>query len=55
MTHPDARYIGTLPDAVEYLLGQLSPPAVLLTLGAGDGDVIGDRVLNKLGDDDEQG
>jgi UDP-N-acetylmuramate--alanine ligase len=50
MTHPDVRYIGPLSDAVEYLLERLAPPAALITLGAGDGDLVGEQVLEKLGD-----
>jgi hypothetical protein len=44
------RYIGPLSDAVEYLLERLAPPAALITLGAGDGDLVGEQVLKKLGD-----
>jgi UDP-N-acetylmuramate--alanine ligase len=50
MAHPDVRYIGPLSDAVEYLLERLAPPAALITLGAGDGDLVGEQVLKKLGD-----
>jgi UDP-N-acetylmuramate--alanine ligase len=48
MTHPDPRYIGPLREAANYLVGTLSPPAVLLTLGAGDGYLVGEWVLEKL-------
>ncbi|MEW5956314.1 MAG: UDP-N-acetylmuramate--L-alanine ligase [Chloroflexota bacterium] len=48
MTHPAVRYIGSLHAAADYLTGQLSPPAVLLTLGAGDGYRVGEWVLDKL-------
>jgi UDP-N-acetylmuramate--alanine ligase len=48
MTHPHARYIGPLHEAADYLVEHLSPPAVLLTLGAGDGDQVGEWVLEKL-------
>ena len=49
MTHPDARYIGPLREAADYLVTRLSAPAVLLTLGAGDGYQIGEWVLEQLG------
>jgi UDP-N-acetylmuramate--alanine ligase len=48
MTHPDPRYIGPLREAANYLIDTLSPPAVLLTLGAGDGYLVGEWVLEKL-------
>jgi UDP-N-acetylmuramate--alanine ligase len=48
MTHPNARYIGPLREAADYLVEHLSPPVVLLTLGAGDGYQIGEWVLAKL-------
>lgn len=48
MKHPDARYIGSLSAAADYLATQLIPPAVLLTMGAGDGYKIGEWVLEKL-------
>jgi len=49
MDHPDVRYIGSLRDAADYLVGHLSPPAVLITLGAGDGDQVGAQVLERIG------
>jgi len=49
MNHADARYIGSLSDAADYLVDHLSPPAVLITLGAGDGDQVGAWVLERLG------
>jgi UDP-N-acetylmuramate--alanine ligase len=45
MAHPDARYIGSLDAATAYLLGHLRPGDVLITLGAGDGYLVGERVL----------
>jgi UDP-N-acetylmuramate--alanine ligase len=48
MTHPNARYIGPLREAADYLVHHLAPPAVLFTLGAGDGYQIGEWVLEKL-------
>lgn len=47
-THPDARYAGSLENASALLLAELQPGDVLLTLGAGDGNVVGQRVLDGL-------
>ncbi|MCD6291681.1 MAG: UDP-N-acetylmuramate--L-alanine ligase [Anaerolineae bacterium] len=46
--HPDARYVGGLDDVVRVLLQGLRPGDVLLTLGAGDGYQVGERVLAAL-------
>ena len=48
MKHPDARYIGSLTEATDYLSTHLAPPAVLITLGAGDGYQVGEWVLERL-------
>jgi UDP-N-acetylmuramate--alanine ligase len=48
MAHPDVRYIGSLSEAAAYLAGRLTPPAALLTLGAGDGYQIGEWVLAQM-------
>jgi len=48
MNHPDARYIGPLAEATDYLADHLAAPAVLLTLGAGDGYQVGEWLLTKL-------
>jgi UDP-N-acetylmuramate--alanine ligase len=48
MSHPDARYIGSLAEAAEYLADHLTSPAVLLTMGAGDSYLIGEKVLERL-------
>jgi UDP-N-acetylmuramate--alanine ligase len=48
MTHPDARHITTLDDATDYLLGHLTAGDVLITLGAGDGWRVGEKVLASL-------
>ncbi len=48
MTHPDGRYIGSLAEATDYLVDHLAGPAVLLTLGAGDGYLAGEWVLERL-------
>jgi len=49
MDHPDARYVPALDEAVDYLLERLHAGDVLLTLGAGDGNQVGRRVLEILG------
>ena len=48
MSHPDARHIGPLREAADYLAAHLAAPAVLITLGAGDGYRIGEWVLEGL-------
>jgi UDP-N-acetylmuramate--alanine ligase len=45
MHHADARYVGGLPAAVETLKGLLAPGDVLMTLGAGDVNAVGDAIL----------
>jgi UDP-N-acetylmuramate--alanine ligase len=50
MRHPDARMIGPLEEAVDYLARRLRPGDVLITLGAGDGYRVGERILEDLGD-----
>lgn len=49
MRHPDAHYLGSLSAAAAYLAAHLTPPAVLITMGAGDSYLIGESVLKKLG------
>ena len=48
MTHPDAQHVRTHDEAVACLLEGLRPGDLLLTLGAGDGYLIGERVLAEL-------
>jgi UDP-N-acetylmuramate--alanine ligase len=45
LMHPEKRHISTHGKAVTCLLRELQPGDVLLTLGAGDGYLIGERVL----------
>jgi UDP-N-acetylmuramate--alanine ligase len=45
MKHPDARYIPGLNEAADHLLNHLEPGDVLITLGAGDGYIVGENVL----------
>jgi UDP-N-acetylmuramate--alanine ligase len=49
MAHPDARHIATLDDTADYLPRHLRVRDVLITLGAGDGYLVGERVLAGLG------
>jgi UDP-N-acetylmuramate--alanine ligase len=46
--HPDARYLPSLAEAAEALTAELKSGDVLLTLGAGDGDWVGEEVLRRL-------
>jgi UDP-N-acetylmuramate--alanine ligase len=48
MPHFSARYIATLPEVADYLLGHLEPGDVLLVLSAGDADQISTDVLRGL-------
>jgi len=50
VTHADVRYAATLLQASEYLKHALRPGDVLLTLGAGDGYLVGENVLFALGE-----
>jgi len=48
MSHPHVRYVATLQEASQYLQSSLRPGDVLMTLGAGDGYLVGERVLSAL-------
>lgn len=48
MDHPDAQYVETLDATVALLLDRIRPGAVVITLGAGDGFLIGERLLEEL-------
>ena len=48
MRHPDAQHVRAHDEAVACLLEGLRPGDLLLTLGAGDGFLIGERVLAEL-------
>jgi UDP-N-acetylmuramate--alanine ligase len=50
MVHPDVHFTPTLPQAIEYLQTRLRPGDILLTLGAGDGYLVGEAVLGALRD-----
>jgi UDP-N-acetylmuramate--alanine ligase len=48
MVHPDAVYISRLEEASATVLSRVQPGDVVLTLGAGDGYLVGERVLQGL-------
>lgn len=48
MQHRDARYAATLTDAVNALAGGVRSGDVVITLSAGDGNVVGERLLQRL-------
>jgi UDP-N-acetylmuramate--alanine ligase len=48
MDHADAEYAQGLDDAVTTLLARIQPGDVIITLGAGDGHLVGTRVLKRL-------
>ncbi|OQY19826.1 MAG: hypothetical protein B6I34_09150 [Anaerolineaceae bacterium 4572_32.1] len=48
MAHPAARCTGAQAEALTFLLQELRPGDVLITLGAGDGYLIGEKVLERL-------
>ena len=49
MSHPDARLIAELETTTEYLAAHVQPGDVVLTLGAGDGYLVGEKLLARLG------
>ncbi len=48
MQHPEAVHIGDKREAADYLLDRIHPDDVILTLGAGDGNLVGKWVLEGL-------
>ena len=48
MTHPQAIHIPDRRAAADYLLERVNPGDVILTLGAGDGDMVGRWLLEEL-------
>src|SRR5579859_980388 len=48
MSHPDVHYLPALDDAVSFFCERMRSGDVLLTLGAGDGNQVGRRVLQTL-------
>lgn len=52
MQHRDVRFVGGLDEAADLLVSSLEPGDVLLTLGAGDGNRVGEDVLRRLAAED---
>jgi UDP-N-acetylmuramate--alanine ligase len=48
INHPKTDYVGRIENAVNFLLDRVRPGDVLLTLGAGDGNLVGEKLLGKL-------
>jgi hypothetical protein len=48
MDHPQARHVGSRRQAAGHLLEHVRPGDLVLTLGAGDGDRVGEWVLDAL-------
>jgi UDP-N-acetylmuramate--alanine ligase len=48
MEHEDAAYVGARERSAAYILDRIRPGDVVLTLGAGDGNVVGEWVLDGL-------
>jgi len=46
--HPDARYVAAFDQAVTTLLQEARSGDLVLTLGAGDGNRIGEQLLARL-------
>lgn len=46
--HPRVEYAGQIQEAVDFLLDRIRPGDVVLTLGAGDGNLVGEGLLDKL-------
>jgi UDP-N-acetylmuramate--alanine ligase len=54
MRHPDARCAGSLEEAVVWLGTEVRAGDVVLTLGAGDGDKVGEWLLEVLSSEQSQ-
>lgn len=50
MEHPEVEVVRSLGMAVDRLLGEVQAGDVVLTLGAGDSDLVGDRLLAERGE-----
>lgn len=48
MDHQDARYAETLDTAISLLMAEILPGDIVITLGAGDGYLIGEGLLEKI-------
>jgi UDP-N-acetylmuramate--alanine ligase len=54
MRHSDSCYTGSLAHTVTTLVSRLEPPAVVITLGAGDGYQVGEQLLAELHNKERQ-
>ncbi|OQY22057.1 MAG: UDP-N-acetylmuramate--L-alanine ligase [Anaerolineaceae bacterium 4572_32.2] len=54
MQHPDVRCAGSLDEALVWLGTEVRPGNVVLTLGAGDGNRVGEWLLEVLDNDQDQ-
>lgn len=50
MEHPDAQYVQSLDGAEAMLQARIEPGDVIITLGAGDGYIIGEKLIDKMRD-----
>ncbi|HCU79846.1 MAG TPA: hypothetical protein DGN60_01630 [Chloroflexi bacterium] len=48
MDHPDAHYVGDINEAARFIFSGMNSGDVLVTMSAGDGYKVGERVLNML-------
>ena len=48
IAHPAADYVGAIDEAVHHLLARIAPEDVVITLSAGDGNLVGHRLLAEL-------
>jgi UDP-N-acetylmuramate--alanine ligase len=48
LDHPDAHYVGSIAAAAEYLLAQVEPEDVVITMSAGDGNQVSQLLLAGL-------
>jgi UDP-N-acetylmuramate--alanine ligase len=48
MAHPAAQYVGTIAAAADYLLAHVAPEDIVITMSAGDGNQVGQRLLAGL-------
>jgi UDP-N-acetylmuramate-alanine ligase len=48
MNHQGAQYVGAIDAAVETLIVNVEPDDVVITMSAGDGNLVGTRLLARL-------
>ncbi len=53
MSHPDARYVASLAEVAGTLVAEMRPGDVLITLGAGNGNTVGEAVLKAMANNGE--